>query len=696
MKVFKYSIFISAFLLFQVQPLIARYILPWYGGSASVWSTCLLFFQAGLLLGYGYSHALTKYFDLKNQFKIHIALLVLSLITLPIAPGEWLKPQDSDNPILGIISLLGITVGFPYIMVSTTGPLLQHWFSISFPKKSPYGLYALSNFGSLLGLITYPILVEPYLDLKTQTWIWSAGYLVFAILCGYTAYSVRKLKPVIKESVQIKSAKIEKLKWIFWLLLSFMGTFMLLSISNKLTQDLVVVPFLWIIPLSLYLVSYIIAFGKPQWYNRKIFFISMLFILAMILKMELQFEYVSRDKPIMSTIIWYCLGVFNVCMILHGELARLKPKENKLTFYYLMISVGGVLGGMMSNFIIPILFNGFWEVYIGFAGFVALITWVIMKGDLIKKSGSKRLWFRVAAGITFIGIIFSFVRVQTAYYKNVIASSRNFYGVLRVADDDNKSDNWYRKLMHGDIMHGGQFLKEEYKRLPVNYYGLRSGIGLALSQHPFRSDSVYPGMKVGMIGLGVGCISVYGNEKDFFRYYEINPLVEDMARKYFTYIDDSKFKTEVIIGDGRTALERELKEKGSHQFDVLAIDAFSGDMIPTHLLTREAIELYLKHLKDDGLLVFNITNKYLNIFSVLEGHSKTLNMPLYFFQQAPDQVGLTLAYWGMLTNNEKFINQEEVKKNIVRFDSEAHPDIFWTDDYSSILPLIWREKDFKK
>ena len=695
MKVFKYSIFISAFLLFQVQPMIARYILPWYGGSASVWTTCLLFFQAGLLLGYGYSHVLTKYFGLKNQVKIHIALLLLSFITLPITPGEWLKPQDSDNPITGIISLLAITVGFPYIMVSTTGPLLQYWFSISFPKKSPYGLYALSNFGSLLGLITYPILVEPYLNLKTQTWIWSAGYLFYAIFCAYTAYSIWKLKPMIKESVQSKSGKIENYKWIFWLLLSFMGTFMLLSISNKLTQDLVVVPFLWIIPLSLYLVSYIIAFGNPKWYNRKLFFTSMVLILAMILKMELQFEYVTREKPIETMILWYCLGVFNVCMILHGELARLKPKENKLTFYYLMISSGGVLGGMVCNFIIPILFSGFWEVYFGFAGFVTLITWVILKYEPEMKSSSKRFLFSTASIVTIIGLIISFNRIHTAYNKDVIASSRNFYGVLRVTDESKNSDYWFRKLVHGDIMHGGQFMHKDHKRLPVSYYGPSSGIGLAITQHPYRTDSVNKGMRVGMIGLGVGCISIYGNEKDVFRYYEINPLVENMARKYFTYLADSKFRTDVIIADGRTALEKELKETGSHQFDVLAIDAFTGDMIPTHLLTREAIELYLKHLKDDGILVFNITNKYLNIFSVLEGQSKTLNMPLYFFQQVPDQSGLALAYWGMFTKNEKFINKENVKKNIVSFNSGGYPTIFWTDDYSSILPLIWREEDFK-
>ena len=695
MKVFKYSIFLSAFLLFQVQPMIARYILPWYGGSASVWSTCLLFFQAGLLLGYGYSHVLTKYFELKTQVKIHIALLVISFIVLPVTPGEWLKPQDSGNPVFGIITLLTITVGFPYLMVSTTGPLLQYWFSLSFPKKSPYSLYALSNFGSLLGLITYPILIEPFLNLKTQTLFWSAGYFLFAIFCGYTAYSVRNIKQVIKESVQIKSIKNENYNWIFWLLLSFMGTFMLLSISNKLTQDLVVVPFLWIIPLSLYLVSFIVAFGNPKWYNRKLFFMSMVLILAMILKMELQFEFVNREKPITATILWYCLGVFNVCLILHGELSRIKPKENKLTFYYLMISLGGVLGGMVCNFILPILFNGFWEVYFGFIGFVILITWLLLKNEHELKSGSKRLLFSSAAVIAIIGILISFIRIYTAYNKDVIASSRNFYGVLRVADDNKNSAFWFRRLIHGDIMHGGQFIQKEYKRSPVSYYGPLSGVGLALTEHPSRTDSVKKGIKVGMIGLGVGCISIYGNEKDVFRYYEINPLVENMARKYFTYLDDSKFKTDVIIADGRTALEKELKETGSQQFDVLAIDAFTGDMIPTHLLTKEAIELYLKHLKDDGILVFNITNKYLNIFSVLEGQSKTLNMPLYFFQQAPDQSGLTLAYWALFTKNEKFISKESVKKSIVSFNSQGYPTIFWTDDYSSILPLIWKEEDFR-
>ena len=393
-----------------------------------------------------------------------------------------------------------------------------------------------------------------------------------------------------------------------------MGTFMLLSISNKLTQDLVVVPFLWIVPLSLYLVSFIIAFGNSKLYNRKLFFMSMVLILAMIIKMELKFEFVNREKPIGETILWYCLGVFNVCMILHGELARLKPKENKLTFYYMMISLGGVLGGIVCNFIIPILFNAFWEVYFGFAGFVILITGLILKNEAVMKSASKRFLFLGAASVLFVGIIISFIKIHTIYNKDVIASVRNFYGVLRVVDDNKNSVYWFRKLIHGDILHGGQFEQKEYQSLPVSYYGPSSGIGLALTEHPSRTDSVKKGIKVGMIGLGVGCIAIYGNEKDVFRYYEINPLVETIARKYFTYLDDSKYKTDVIISDGRIALEKELKETGSQQFDVLAIDAFTGDMIPTHLLTREAIELYLKHLKDDGILVFNITNKYLRCF----------------------------------------------------------------------------------
>jgi Ca2+/Na+ antiporter len=695
MKVFKYSIFLSAFLLFQVQPMIARYILPWYGGSASVWSTCLLFFQAGLLLGYGYSHALTKYFEIKKQVTIHIVLLVISLITLPITPGEWLKPQTSDHPVLGIISLLTITVGFPYVMVSTTGPLIQYWFSISYPKKSPYGLYALSNLGSLLGLISYPLIIEPYLHLKTQTMMWSVGYLVYVLICSYTAYTIRKTHPEVRENIKHKSELTKNYQWIFWLLLSFLGVFNLLSISNKLTQDLVVVPFLWIIPLSLYLVSFIIAFGKPQWYNRTIFFISAFIILTVILKMELQFEYESREKPIQSTIIWYCLATFNVCMILHGELARIKPKEENLTLYYLMISMGGVLGGIMCNFFIPIIFDGFWEIYLGFAGFVVLTSYLLLKNETGKKIQQNNLWFSVGAIVLLLGILISYVSIYTAYNKNVIASSRNFYGVLRVTEEVTNTENRFRKLMHGDIMHGGQFIDERLKRQPVNYYGPTSGIGLSLSSHPSRLDSANHGLKVGMIGLGVGCIAVYGQNNDQFRYYEINPLVEDMARKYFSYLGDSKFKTDVIIADGRTALERELKENGSQKFDVLAIDAFTGDMIPSHLLTKEAIELYLKHLKNDGILLFNITNKYLNIFSVLDGHSKTFNIPVYFFQQIPDNGVLTLAYWGVLTRNSKFINQPQVKKNIVQFDSNAHPDIFWTDDYSSILPLIWTDEDFK-
>ena len=689
MRYFIYTIFLSAFLLFQVQPMIARFILPWYGGSAAVWSTSLVFFQAGLLMGYGYSHLLTKYLSNKSQVKFHMALLILSLVTLPIIPPEWLKPSGTENPVYAIILLLGVSVGLPFILVSTTGPLLQSWHSKAYPKQRTYRLYALSNLGSLLGLFTYPVLVEPYLNLKTQAWFWSAGYLLFIILCSLAARKLWNLKtPQVGKEAE-KKEHIGLIHQIIWLLLAMMGTATLLSGTNKLTQDIAVVPFLWIIPLSLYLLTFIIAFDSPRWYKRGVFIPMALLSIAFILRRQIQFVVFDKEMPVNTTIFIYCLGVFAICMVLHGELARQKPSEKNLTLFYLMVSLGGVLGGIFINMIAPLIFSGYWEIYCAFIGSAIVVTYVLLRGKNSLKGSTMRTSSGVASVILVAAMFVTLQHEYKGFNKNVIASSRNFYGALKVSEANKGTPNWQRMLVHGDIMHGIEFMDPDASNKPISYYGPESGIGLALRFYANRSDSNYHGIKVGMVGLGAGTISAFGSSKDYYRYYELNPQVEDMAKAYFRYLDNFTGKTDIIIGDGRISLERELAENGSDQFDILGVDAFSGDVIPAHLITIEAAQLYLKHLKQNGILAFHVTNKYLDLLPVMMGLSEKLNKPLYYFFQEADLSGPVSAIWILFTDNQKFLHNPEVKKHLQLINPSETEKVFWTDDYSSILPLYF-------
>ena len=669
--------------------MIARFILPWYGGSSAVWSTCLLFFQAGLLIGYGYSHLLAKRLSIKNQVIVHLSLLIISLISLPIIPKEWMRPDAFGNPVFGILSLLTLTVGFPYIMVSTTGPLMQHWFSLSNPKQSPYRLYALSNLGSLIGLLAYPALVEPNLDLKTQAWSWTVGYMLFIVLCGLIGKQIWKTNTVQKLNSKKQDSIVTINSISLWLLFSFLGTLTLLSFTNKLTQDTVVIPFLWILPLSLYLITFIIAFEKPGLYNRKLFIPVMLILIGVIINNQIQSDVFNKPFSVTAMVVQYCLGVFAICMVVHGELSRLKPVQNNLTLFYFIISLGGVLGGIFVNMIVPFIFKNYWEIYLSFAGSILLVGYILIKHD--KVVARYRVISSVSVLVIVTMVLFAFRTEHKNFTKNVLVSSRNFYGVLKVTEEFNINHMTQRSLIHGGILHGVEIMDSAYSNIPFTYYTAESGIGLVLSKFPGRYDANFQGMKVGIIGLGTGSISCYGISKDLYKYYEINPEVEIVARKYFKFISNFKGITEIKIGDGRTVLENELKES-SNQFDVLAIDAFSGDNIPAHLLTMEAGDLYFKHIKKDGILAFHITNSYVDLIPVLCGMAEKFKKSLYYVIKQADDNNPIGSLWALFTENKKFVNDPEMANFIQVYDVAANEKVYWTDNHTSILPLIKKDE----
>ena len=702
---FAITIFISAFLLFQVQPVIARYILPWYGGSPAVWSTCMLFFQVGLLVGYSYAHVISKYLAIKKQVIVHFILLGLSLLLLPITPSEVLKPDSVDSPAIDIIVLLLSTVGIPYILVSSTGPLLQQWFNKQYPDKSPYRLYSLSNIGSLLALLTYPFIVEPNLGLNTQTVFWSIGYGVFILSCGWAGMTVYKsisnLPPVpIKTTGSTDDSKINWLDSLLWIAFSACGSILLLAATNFVCQDVAVIPFFWILPLSLYLITFIIAFDSPRWYMRWFWIPALILIIPKIFMM-LEGHYDLDDAELTEQIIVYLGGMFLAVMVCHGEMVRLKPSAKHLTFFYLMVSLGGAIGGTFVTFIAPEIFSDFWEWPIGLvlALLLAAVSFIRKPGFDVPKFITNKLsdpkfaiWVISPTCVVIVLIVgagyfgLKVTDFQDNFSDGVLASNRNFYGVIRVIESSKGKDTHRYKMYHGQINHGIQFQKPKKMYKPTTYYSKHSGIGLAVRRHLKRLNN--EGLHLGVIGLGSGTIGTYLKPKDKFVFYEIDPDVERIARKYFTYLNDGGERIEVVLGDGRISMEKELKEQGSKKYDILAIDAFSGDAIPIHLLTKEAFELYFQHLTSDGVLAVHISNKYVDLEPLIYSMAKEFNMDAVLVEERRNRSkGIKSSSWALISNNQDFMQHPRVLAYIDSW-PDAMQQIIWTDDYSNLVELL--------
>ena len=571
-----------------MQPIIAKQILPWFGGSAGVWTTCLVFFQSVLLAGYAYADA-TMRLGARRQAMVHVALLVVSLACLPIlASSDW-KPQGDEEPVLRILLLLGATIGLPYFLLSTTTPLLQAWYWRRFRTVVPYRLFALSNLASLLALLGFPALFEPVFDLKTLGWAWSFLFAGFALLCAGTAWLSLNGHEAAQKSAP--PAPMPLAPQLQWLLFAAMGSVMLLAVTNHITQNLPSVPFLWVMPLALYLVTFILAFDHPRWYLRRAFIVGL-----MVLAPVMAYAIPSLDLGFAAPL--YLAGLFVACMFCHGELARLKPDPAHLTRFYLMISVGGALGAVLVAIVAPLVLSGYFELGIALVVLVSLLVFRIQG---------------LARGIAAVLTVATAVLVgrgMVDYMEGVRVMERDFYGVVRTADHMRPVP--YRSMYHGGIMHGGQLLGDSFRNTPADYFGPGSGYGRVFGS--LREMNPKKPLKVGVIGLGAGVIAAWMKPGDELVFYEISPRVVDIARREFTFLHDTAAKTDVILGDGRLSLERE----APRGYDVLGIDAFSGDSIPMHLVTREAMAIYLKHLNPDGVLVFQATNRFIDLLPVVK------------------------------------------------------------------------------
>lgn len=990
------TIFISAFLLFQVQPLIARYVLPWFGGGPAIWTSCMLFFQTMLLGGYMYAHLVSVRLTVKRQAWLHAGLLASSLVLLPIAPSESLKPGGGEAPVPAILWLLLLTVGGPYLLLSSTGPLMQRWFSRSYPKRSPYRLYALSNIGSMLALLSYPFYFEPRLRLMSQVWLWSGLYLIFALLAVWCAWRLKDLpeegtaetellaEPIhagvaagiesgvatehpvsasrqqaLAEQQAVIAATRQGPSWLhtlLWLALSASASAMLLATTNQMCIDVAVVPFLWVVPLSLYLLTFVICFDNPRWYDRRLF--ATLLILAVALACW-QLEQ-SLDTTIPALVTIYSFVMFICCMVCHGELVALRPAPRFLTWFYLIVSVGGAIGGLLVAVGAPAFFLGFWEfqaalgavcvatvaawlangvwqrdrpmaywlwlivvvahvlgvyqfVYspasaalsaansfrlflgtgvIQVAGMIAVadqqrhirrlaiialltttlqvawvelmmhgpinwsftilcvasslvgwttmvqfrrastpiknllsamllelaalamlcLTWessstddafwippeaarvaglttyllLVVVGGFGNRRGkgrcSQSLWYWSSAALALTlcvmesigylksahpGLLFgsygpfgvldrvtvtypldTWVRVSMLLGiwlarcldklphrieftrpvesadlrrgvwfiapvggallmivvsllelverpENAVHLSRNFYGVLKVSklEDDIGP---YLSLTHGQIEHGLQYEDEPWRSSATTYYGVGTGVEMALRLHPRRQRSVAsakPGaapLRVAVIGLGTGSIAATSHKGDYYQFYEINPdVVELSTTGVFTYLQECAGTTEVVVGDARVMMERELKSGGSQQYDVIVVDAFSSDAIPVHLLTKECGDIYKQHLKADGILAIHISNRYLDLNPITRALADHLGWrPLRIYTDEDYVTGVYATTWVLLTANEEFASLPEVAQAHQPWEDSDLAPILWTDDFASLYQVM--------
>jgi len=668
---YTFTIFLSAFLLFVVEPMVAKQLLPTLGGSSAVWTTCLVFFSVVLLLGYLYAHWLSSRFTPTQQAMIHILLLTAGLLTLDV----HIRPNPaavSYHPALTVFRVLATVIGLPYLALSATTPLLNAWYASSFEGRSPYRLFALSNFASLLALGSYPLLIEPHLAMSQQSALWSSGFLLFAVICGAIAWQGRRRVPSPR-SARPHQAVPSAAPEVLWFLLAMGGGMMLTSVTSHLSENIAAIPLLWLPPLALYLLTFILAFQGAWLPVRQVMLRPVLVVLA-------SMAYVLRDirtaLPIEVSVPLFLVGLFLTCFFLHGELYVRRPDAAGLTRFYLTAAAGSAAGTLLVGVIAPLVLQANYDLACTLM-VVALIALAVTWQD---GWGMRMIWAAGAAGA--IVVLSAQVR---QYDDDTVALMRSFYGTLRVKESHlpPQSDT-DRQLLNGTIEHGAEWFAPQFRGQPLTYYASNSGLGMAL-----RLCCGPSAKRVGVIGLGTGTVAVYGNPGDVIRFYEINPLVERLARRWFTFLHDSSAQTDVVLGDARVSLAAEAPQ----HFNVIVVDAFSGDAIPVHLLTREALALYRRHLQPDGIIAFHVSNQYVDLEPVVAAIAGNAGLrATAVHSHADEQMGLYYADWILVTANQTFLAQPEIVNN--GFPAPLRADVrLWTDNYSSVFPLLkWRNR----
>ncbi|AGC48434.1 ferrichrome ABC transporter permease [Myxococcus stipitatus DSM 14675] len=793
------AIFTSAFLLFGVQPLAGRYALPWYGGTPGVWTACMLFFQVALLGGYAYAHGLASRLTARTQAKVHLAVVGGAVVLLalralwvgsPVAPGAEWRPSGSEWAVPRLLAMLAVTIGLPFFVLSTTGPLLQSWFARARPGRSPYALYALSNVGSLLALLGYPFLVEPWVGRGAQAWGWGVGFVLFAVACAVCAVDVlrheREGAVVATSSADatrpsdtsahgaealttaghesraatssadatrpsetsahgaeaLTTAGHELLsatssadatrssdtsgagrepldaeaafaamkqeargtaitppdadarpgvgKTLTWLVLSMCASVLLLATTNQLSQDVAAGPFLWVLPLAVYLLTFIIAFSRESFYSRTLYSVLLIGSGAAVAHAHAA----GPHFPLPLQLLAYAVSLFAGCMVCHGELYRMRPSPRHLSAFYLWVSAGGVLGALFVSGVATALFRAYWEYPLSLGGCCAVAFAGMVRGP------SGETWSqrgrRVLRGAMLVMVTANLFLTVNRELDRALFSARNFFGVVRVMEQNaGQPNNHLFSLRHGAITHGWQYVAPERRAEPTTYFTRQSGLGHAIIEQRRLREAVGlpPGLRVGVLGLGVGTSAALLEKGDVGRFYEINPAVIALARGeggFFSYLGDSPAKIDVVEGDARISLEQELERGEPNAFDVLALDVFSSDAVPVHLLTEEAVSLYRKHLGPHGVLALHISNVHLDLVPVTLAHARRLGMHATFVFHETQGDALR-SNWMLLSQDKEFSWGPTFTRStarVRRLGLRGEPDFIWTDDRSSVLQAV--------
>jgi hypothetical protein len=721
--VFASTLFMSAALLFFLEPMFAKMVLPYLGGSPAVWNTCVVFFQATMLVGSVYAHVLNKSLRLEAQVAFHVCVLAAAALTLPVViPPNWAPPVD-HTPVPALLLLLLITVGPPFFVVSATAPLVQHWFSLTdhHAAADPYVLYSASNLGSVTALLAYPLVVERLWRISVQGTLWEAGFGAFALgilLCGLAAIRFRTSSCPAAAAAPVEDLDLAPPNWrqkFRWLSLSLVPSSLMLAVTTFLSTDIAAVPLLWVLPLTLYLLSFVNAFSRKPLISigaaNTAVKVGMLPLTLALM--------IGAFRPTVPLMALHMLTFFACALALHGQLARERPAPRHLTMFYLWVSIGGVLGGAINTLVAPLVFtditeyplmliaacalglliNTPWrlryqELAIPFSlgGVVALLmTW--------GAAGSLGTYtFGLGVGVTgalyiacakhparlatAVALMFGAASIWGPSQSHVLFAERTFFGVLRVRTDDMGK---YHRLVHGSTLHGEQALDPGYSAEPRTYYHRDGPIGqviAAQSQH-------LSGGSIGVVGLGVGSLAAYSQPGQTWTFHEIDPAVERIARsQYFRYLSDCGARCRVTLGDARLSLA-----KASRQYDLLIVDAFSSDAIPVHLLTREALQLYLRSLKPDGTLAFHISNRNVDLKPVLGALASDSGLTaLVRLDLNEDPVaGHGKSEWLVMARNPSILQPLIADP---RWQQPRSDRAVWTDDYSNIVTVLVKSSVF--
>ncbi|MDY7232151.1 fused MFS/spermidine synthase [Hyalangium rubrum] len=706
------TLFLSAFLLFGVQPLVGKFALPWFGGTPAVWTACMLFFQAALLAGYAYAHVVATHLRPRAQVRLHLGLVAFTVAVLaarawlagsPVAPGPEWRPTGAEGFTSRLLAMLAVTIGLPFFVLSTTAPLLQSWFARARPGVSPYRLYALSNVGSLLALLGYPFLVEPYVPRSLQGWGWAVGFLVFTVGCSVCAWDMWRRgeeratgQDAPKEGAEAPAQEEPRPgvgRTLAWLGLSACASVLLLATTNQLSQDVAAGPFLWVLPLGLYLLTFILTFEREALYSRSLCMLLLVASMGGVARAIIE----GPHFPLPFQLLAHGGALFAGCMVCHGELYRLRPSPRHLSAFYLWVSVGGVVGGLFVSLVAQRIFDTYAEYPLALAACCA-----VMVGVLMKRPEGERNVARVGRLLrvfVLAGAVMGLVVAVLDSRKEVRLTARNFFGVVQVLEQYRADPLWHQySLKHGAINHGFQFIRPGRRPLPSAYYTPEGGLGLAIAeQRRLRQEAgQVQALRLGVLGLGVGTSAALTQAGDTMRFYEINPKVTSLARGeggYFTFLADSPAKVEAVEGDARISLESELERGEPQAFDVLALDVFSSDSIPLHLLTEEAVDLYRKHLAPRGVLAMHLSNIHMDLVPIALAHARAfgLHATLVTNELKGDALSST---WMILSADPAFswgATFVAAGATVARVELAEPPPFTWTDERSSVLPVLRRE-----